>query len=656
MLTPKRVYIYSVSTAGLQSVTWAIISLLRNILITRGEPNTISIAFQIAVIVIGLPVFLVHWSWAQRLAAKEYDERGSVVRRLYLYGNEAAFLIAIVTSIFYLLETLISLPSGRERYTSFAVLPPGLAILYYLIAIIILAVLFYYLYRIIQEDAVVVPEEGKNATVRRGFIYLLVAIGLGMTANALISLIQWILFQIGGGITIKAGVDLMLTHEISRLLVGLPLWVIFWRWAQRLFLAGPQEERESILRKFYEYAVIFIAVFTVVTSAAFILSGIFKELMAVPSTDSSGDIRIPVSIIVVAGVIWAFHAAALRSDEQVQESSEQQVGIRRLYEYLVAGIGLLAFIIGLSGDLSVLIRNLESGSFGGGSKEGLAWFTAIWIIGLAVWILPWRSAQIRALEEGPSGAEDRQSMVRKIYLYFFLFIATMTVLSSVVYILFSILTTIMGEPAPSWGEVAQPIAFSLIAAGVWLYHGYWLREDSRMSARVQADRMKLYRAVLIGGDSSSRLGRAIASIGERFPEITFTTIELDTEDEKERIRLNQEIESADLIIGPWPIAVPGGLNGLITAEIAGAVSRSRGKKLLAPIWVEGWEWIGVERWSEHELEVQTSRAIKQAIQDEDVRMKKPLGAGAIIGITFGVFFLFILLSIPIVLLLSQGLF
>lgn len=662
MLTPKRVYIYAVSAISLQSVAWAIISLLRNIFITGGDPNLTAIAFQLAVILIGLPVFLVHWLWAQRLAANDLEERGSVVRRLYLYGNEAAFLIPVTTSVFYLFETFLSIPTGRERFTSFAVLSAGQAILYYLIAIVILVVLMYYHYRILQEDTKVAPEVGKSATARRFFVYLFAAVGLGMTATALSSLVRWLLFQIGGSSTIDMGGSFALTHEISRLFVGILLWVFFWRWAQRLFLSGGNDEQESVLRKFYLYAVIFVAVFTAVTSTAFILSGLFKELMDVSSGSvSSGDIRIPLSIMVVAGVVWAYHAAVLREDEGVYESTDRQAGIRRLYDYLVAGIGLVAFIVGLSGDLSVLIRSTETGAFGGGEKELLAWFTAVWLIGVVVWILPWRSAQARATEEGTSGMEERQSTVRKIYLYLFLFIATMTILSSVVYLLFSILAMLMGESGPTMTEVAQPIAFSLIAAGVWLYHGFWLREDGRRLAGEKEDKLESFKVIFIDEGPASRLEHIASRIREHIPGIAISVGVLGTTEENESVdtlrqTLISEIHQANLIVGPWQLAVDGGLNKAVTPEVSDAVVGSLARKLITPNWYDGWDWVGVEHWSDDALVDQTARAIKQIVQGDDVRLVKPLGAGAIIGIIIGILFLLTILSISIPILLFQGLY
>ena len=56
----------------------------------------------------------------------------------------------------------------------------------------------------------------------------------------------------------------------------------------------------------------------------------------------------------------------------------------------------------------------------------------------------------------------------------------MVILSSVVNLVFRFLSTVLGETPPTLGELAQPIAFSLIAIGVLLYHGSSLRNDRQL--------------------------------------------------------------------------------------------------------------------------------------------------------------------------------
>jgi hypothetical protein len=405
--------------------------------------------------------------------------------------------------------------------------------------------------------------------------------------------------------------------------------------------------------------VIFIAVLTVVTSTAFILSGLFKELMGIPSIgESQGDIRMPLSLMLVAGVIWGYHALILREDERVFESTGRQLGIRRLYDYLVGGIGLTAFVIGISGDLTVLLGSIDTGAIGDGAKEEIAWFTAVLLIGLVIWILPWRHAQQRATAEGVIGIEERKATMRKIYLFFFLFIATMTILSSVVYILFTFLTVLLGGEGTPFIEIAQFISYSVIAACLWAYHGYWLREDNRRQSLDQVEKLRAYKVLFLDSEPVSRLEEFTTRIRKRIPGISITTWSLPAKQREtptpERQSLETEIREANLIVGPWQIAVDGGLDQAVNSELSEAVVKSPAVKLITPKWYQGWNWVGVEHWSDDALEKQITRAVLQLMEGEDVRLAKPIGVGAIIGIVLGILFLLILMSIPIGFFLLEG--
>ena len=86
MATPRRLYIYLVSAISLQAFTWAIIDILRGMLIAPFNADPKSLAWHIAIILVSLPVFLVHWLWGQRLANRDKEEREANLRALYLYG------------------------------------------------------------------------------------------------------------------------------------------------------------------------------------------------------------------------------------------------------------------------------------------------------------------------------------------------------------------------------------------------------------------------------------------------------------------------------------------------------------------------------------------------------------------------------------------
>lgn len=648
MSNVRRWYIYLVCAISLQGVVWAIIALLRNLFIYGVDP--IAVAFQIAVVIVGLPVYLAHWLWGQRLVQSEDEERRAVLRRFYLYGMMAAFLGPFTANAFDLIRRLLGGISDYQSY-GYLQLSYGEAILFHVLAIIVLAPMWFYHQRTLTEDSRIIPEIGGSATVRRLYVLGFSATGLILTTMAIIHLIRWIMLQFSSSVIRSSGLWVGLTDEITRLIIGVPLWVIFWRWAGKLYSGPSEEERASVLRKFYLYGAVFIGAMTTVANATGLLAGFFRRALGLPPEGGLGIYQ-PLPVIIGMGVLWAYHALVLRDDAEQVLEVPRQAGVRSLYLYLIAAVGLSALLIGLSGDISVIIRALGE-SFGTSLRGEFSWFTAAIIAGLPVWIIPWRQAQIEAEQKNPAGENARRLVVRKIYLYFYLFVASMTVLSSTVYIVFRILSLLLGGESLEVTELGQAISFSLIAVGVWLYHGRILQRDRRISQSEKADNLKALKMSIVDIFDGSFGQALVDDLKREMPDFTLEPIVLNSEvltgeDKAEgQEAAIAELTEAGLIVGPWVITVPGGGEGAVTADIAHAVVTSSARKLLVPSQVEGWDWAGVERWKADDLLRQTVQAVKQIAAGEMVKVLRPLGAGTIIAIIIGVFFLLILLAIPL---------
>jgi hypothetical protein len=631
MSNVRRGYIYLACIASLEAVAWAAISLLRNLLAPGKYTSLEDTALQVAVIVVGLPIFVVHWLWAQRLARRDPEERGAILRRLYLYGAMATFLGPFLTNAFELLDGLMRLAYGLqpESHRYLGLSQPALLV-HDLVAMAVLALLWAYQWRVTAADTREIPEEGGAATVRRLYIYGFSAAGLTMTGLALVYLSRWLMLQLGGGTIITRQADLI--REVARLAVGLSLWLIFWRWAQRLFAAPDEEERASVLRKVYLYLAVFLSVLATVTTLTILLAdGLSRVLGVAGSRSSSGDIREALSILLGAGLVWAYHAYVLRRDVALDgepaipaESARGSVTpaesargpaaaawVRQLHHYLVAAIGLGTLLSGLAGDIALLIRTLAGVSVVRGVPEEAAWFTALIVAGLPLWILPWRQVQLAATAPGPAGDKETRSVIRKIYLYFYLFLATMTVLGSGVYLVFRLIELALGvgQPGNLLADLGQALAYSLIAVGIWLYHGSSLRADGRRVKGMQAERLSYLRvAVLDVGDES--LGRALLDkLRRELPGLNLQTLDANDADAP------ASLAQADLIVGPWTVAMVGD-------EVAQAIAASPAPKVLLLTQQEGWHWAGAGKVKAQNSLRQAVRAVKQFAADEEIKAKR----------------------------------
>ncbi len=554
-------------------------------------------------LIIGLPVFLIHWLWSQRLADKENAERGSTLRRVYLYGTLASFLAPFSTNLYDFIRRLFNESNPMLSY-SYSNLSTKDAVIYHLIAVIILALLWFYHQSVRNEDAKIIPEVGGSATVRRFYVLAFSAAGLIMVTLVIIHLFRWVMMQFGGIQVHSNSIDITLGNELTRIIIGLPLWLIFWRWAQRLFDGPRAEERDSALRKFYLYGTIFFGAMGVVVMSTAILSDIIGNLMGLPS--SGGDIRYALSIIMGTGILWVYHTFVLRDDAKIEETTSQ-AGVRRLYAYLIAAIGFSALIVGITGILMVFIQVFES-SFGSDLREILAYSISGVLAGLPVWIIPWRQEEAQSTESSPQGDDCRQSTVRKIYIYFFLLIATTTALSSSVYIVYRLVDTLFGNDAPTFTQLAEAIALITIAVGIWLYHGSILRRENKFEEAARDEKLRAMRVVLVGAKESFEENLLLA-INEEIPELDIYPLWLSEENANLEL-----LDNAELIISASNIAFSGG-------SVWEKVIASSARKLLTPAWRKGWNWAGVAHWEEGELIAQTLFALKEFLDGKEIRKR-----------------------------------
>lgn len=653
MMNIRHWYIYLVSIISLQAVVWAVIGLVRELLGPAPLGIGSDLPMLIAVLIIGLPIYLGHWLWAQRLARRDASERATVLRRVYLYAVLALCLAPFLASAFDLVEILLGRVLGE---TSRLIMPwqgktPDELLVASIAPMVVLPLVGFYHGRVLRNDARVAPEPGDLATVRRVFVLAFSAVGLVMTSVAVISLLGWLIRQIDD--TIFQSSIYVLSTQLARLVVGLPVWLLFWTWAQRLASSGDEEEQRSALRRTYLYSTVFVAVLAFVTTVALLLRDFLRHLLDVGGASEGTDVAVPV--IIVSSAVWVYHGLVLRQNARESEESDRQQAIRRVYFYLVAGIGLVAWLIGLAGAVGVVLRVALGSGLVIGLKEDVATFLSLIIAGLPVWLLAWRRIQLTAADAGALGVAEVRSIVRKIYLYLCLFGATMTVLGSAVFVVARLAGSLIGVDSEiSTTQLADALAFSLIAAGVWLYHGAVLRSDGKRLRHEEAARLaSVHMTVLDTSDGS--LGRAMRDrLGRALPGLDIRTIGLTPAaaaalgSDFSQPELAASLAESKAIIMPWTAIVAGLSDGAGDPALAAAVIASPAHKILLPAHQEGWTWIGAAREREDEMIKQAVQAAEQIVHGETVTAKRSLGvAGAVVLIAVGLCLLWTVISILI---------
>ena len=94
MTSIRRIYAYLMTFAGLTLVAVAAANLGQTLLYallqlpqaTNSGAIRDSVAQYAAAALVGLPLWLVHWTWIRRTTARDPAERASALRRLFLYA------------------------------------------------------------------------------------------------------------------------------------------------------------------------------------------------------------------------------------------------------------------------------------------------------------------------------------------------------------------------------------------------------------------------------------------------------------------------------------------------------------------------------------------------------------------------------------------
>ena len=109
MQSVRRLYLYAVSLVSLEVVLWGSIGLLRSLLAGGeiGGGGADRLAGALALIFVGIPVFILHWWWVQRSVQNEPEERSARVRAIFLYVTLLATLVPVAQNTLVFIDHLL---------------------------------------------------------------------------------------------------------------------------------------------------------------------------------------------------------------------------------------------------------------------------------------------------------------------------------------------------------------------------------------------------------------------------------------------------------------------------------------------------------------------------------------------------------------------
>ena len=510
MKTIRRLYFYAVSAISIEVVLWGIIGLLRSIFNPQDITNNASnLASALALIFVGVPIFLIHWAWAQNVSSKDDEEHSASIRAVFLYGILLGTLIPVVQNLLAFINRTILSSAQLSAYR--AVVGGYQTWLDNLIAIVINLLIAAYFWNVLRSNWKTLSEPESFAEIRRLYRFVWVLYGLLMAVYGVQQAISYafsfptgVLGEIGGETAVNA---------IALMVIGSPIWYYAWRFLQDALVES--DEKESYLRLGLLYLLTLGGVIVFLVSCGDLLYQLLQQLLGDGQSTNEfiRELGGPISVAVPFGVIWAYYGKWLSQQFAFDENLPRRAGKHRLYTYVLSFLGLAATVAGLIALLSVLIDLVLGNNYlsDAGIREPLSGAIATLVVGLPVWLVNWRSAQAQALADDDMGDHARRSVIRKAYLYLVLFASVIGGMVAAGTLVFNLVNTALGGGSSDfWTAVLNQLATLILFIVLLVYHLLALRADGTARADVLAEKQSKYQVVVF--DRDGKFGEAVKAV------------------------------------------------------------------------------------------------------------------------------------------------
>src|SRR5437660_6227380 len=405
----QRAYFYLVALVAIHMVVLAVANLLRvGAEIAMGAPSggftglpfvfnefnrprelyREQASLAIALLVVGLPAWVIHFRVAQRAALRSVEERGSALRSFYLH------LVVFVTALLVfgygqralglvLQGMFIGANAQFPDYFGLEAEWPARAAGAAVMALTSAIVLGYHV-RLSNHDRSVTLIAGRAAGFRQLAFYGLAVIGLFWAASTTVTTLAGIWDRIADAIApipgltapreVPPGVvvvtppapsrdDLLrfqLIGAVPGILAGLALWLGTWMPLQRGLRATTADgeiERGSVIRKLAIYLVVLVSALAVLLSATVAVANVVERILGTPDREQyrniQHDLGFPGTNRAVFATVWLFHPRVVPSAAARDTEVDRAATVRRLYTYLIAASGLGRHWIGTAGTIGV---------------------------------------------------------------------------------------------------------------------------------------------------------------------------------------------------------------------------------------------------------------------------------------------------------------
>lgn len=503
MATAKQLYLYTVSAISLLVLAVGLYNLVALVLgeladafgasVIGGASSTgrEQISLAIALVVVGLPVFAIHWGLVQR-GWRGTDDAGLEERRSSLRAFHLGLVatIALAVSAFAALQIVsdaLATVLGADGYGGGRFTDD--------IAMVLIAgpIWWYHASRRnadLRHDHLTEAAAWLTRLYRYGWAFVGLMFLVTGASGVLESISSVVIGRSGFGADDRMWLG-QLASSLSAIVVGSALFWFHADDARRIIrdaaLIG-EDDRASAMRAAYFGAVILVVLIDVGTSVASSIANLGSWILGV--ADATGvslfleRIVGPLLVAIPFAVAGRLHWSALRR-EAAGRSPEAAAGARRLELHLASGVGLAFVAVGAAQLLGRVIEVVVGSEVGDDFfRRELVWFVALIVVGAVLWIPSW-TGTLRHREAEPM--TERRATTGRAYLFLVVGAALVAAVPSAVFSLYRLIDTLLGGRGIALGsDLAIPIAVVIVASAIAAYHGRLVVSDMRFGAAAAA--------------------------------------------------------------------------------------------------------------------------------------------------------------------------
>ncbi len=499
MNTTKRLYFYGVSFVTLVVAVNGIVLLIR-FLIELFTKSTISgwddqASLGLSMVIVGAPLWVLHWQYTQRQAAKQPDETASTLRKLYLYG----VLFTATLVVFIAVHSLLFQVMGGDNFSAYFA---GQALVW--------GIVWGYHWSVERQEQVVLS----GLTLKRWYmygtsVYTLIAL-FGGVIGVLTVLFQWAydsLFQTRAIISDGGVWNSTMQDGIASLVAGGVWWSFHWFYLAR-------RDVESTLRQVYLNLFAFLGgAITALAAIGTVLYTVIRWLLGETESPAAADhfrvITVAVPFLFAGTALLIYHWQVLQDESRLLAG--RLAGAKRSFGYIMSAIGLGTAAVGVPLIVGAVIGQVlpEAGDSIAGSepvRDQLAFALTVLIIGLPLWYWYWPRMQ-RTVREG--GVEERGALARRIYIYGVLGVLALAGIGSLIGFLTGLFNDLLrGDLTVDFLRNGRWMLGIIAGSGALLpYHWQVLREDQRQGGEPISGLKSV--TLMAGGESANELAKRL---------------------------------------------------------------------------------------------------------------------------------------------------